>query len=783
MAIGADFSVAVNGDIRYTGSGTNYTVLAFHRWLQDLADDALASGNDLIDITSDTPSNRSTDNIVTLLGSYNVDDTAIEHLYDGSISQANGDTVYSGLEVVGSVETGTELQIIQDHKVLVPYWGTGINADAANNIIMRVMVKTRSGGADIDGKRLRVQARELGDKYAEFSLTAGLGNSTAAVFTSGDLNNATAEATIAGWTSITNVEGFQLIDLTGDGTDEEYYSQWNIGTQTINDTYERTKWISKRATVVDSATEAGTNYVVDNATITGQGQEFTARAFAEKLVSCTFSLKIGGGTPTGNMVAELYDSDDLGTAAPVGGVLATSGPVDSNRLTATYADVLFNFNDNVTLTASQAYFIVIRHADGDAVNFVHAEGNAAGAHAGNLATDTAGWAGVAAADLDFAVKACPIQHSIAGELFRGITHEIVYDTEATGPFVEDEILFWGSAITYDTLVSTFTVGEYVKFENAGTVVNGGKVLKDTGTVLTVALENITQNLLDNDVITGLSSGATAAINVTITDDDKAGGEGILLALDDNGTAGDFYIQLISGAAPVDNLSIEGRTSGATSLVNVTVTSRTISPEFVGASTGSNIIGAYGIGFEAADVGASDQFFDLTNTLRVPPNNVTFTVTGLVSAEDRVLVGPRTGSVLDKAQDTLSVTLNGAGETAVVMTTAIPSDTPSSGDIRIQLDTGVYREQAYTSFTGSTYTIASTDYSGANTATAGNNVFISYIDLLATASTASYTAVYSTDRNLFVRVRDGGATPIKTFESPATFGSSNASIAAIRQSDA
>lgn len=45
MAIGADFSIAANGDIRYTGTGTNYTVIAFHRWLGDLMDDAAAAGH------------------------------------------------------------------------------------------------------------------------------------------------------------------------------------------------------------------------------------------------------------------------------------------------------------------------------------------------------------------------------------------------------------------------------------------------------------------------------------------------------------------------------------------------------------------------------------------------------------------------------------------------------------------------------------------------------------------------------------------------------------------
>jgi hypothetical protein len=320
------------------------------------------------------------------------------------------------------------------------------------------------------------------------------------------------------------------------------------------------------------------------------------------------------------------------------------------------------------------------------------------------------------------------------------------------------------------------------------VINGGKVLRDTGTILTIALENITGNLLDNDDITGLSSGATAKINVTITDSDKDGGEGILLALDDDGTTGTMWIQRFSGKPPVDNLEIRGRTSGATALVNGSVTSRTIPAHFLGESTGTNLTGAYGIGFDPNDVGAQDKFFDLTNTQRVPPNNVTFTVTGLVSGEDRVLVGPRAAGILQKNQFALNTTMSSPTQTSCVITTSIPTDTPANGQgsnnsrLRIELDTGIYRRQDYVSYTGSTFTIPSTDYSGANQATAGNDVFVAYIDVLADAASEAFTAVYSADRDLLVRVRDGGGTPIKTFETNATFGSASTSVAAIRTPD-
>jgi hypothetical protein len=69
------------------------------------------------------------------------------------------------------------------------------------------------------------------------------------------------------------------------------------------------------------------------------------------------------------------------------------------------------------------------------------------------------------------------------------------------------------------------------------------------------------------------------------------------------------------------------------------------------------------------------------------------------------------------------------------------------------------------------------------ATSGNFVWISYIDRLANAGSASYSATYVSDRSLFVRVRDGGGSPIKTFETAATFGAGGGSATVIRTPDA
>jgi len=554
MTIESDFSVSTNGNIRYIGSGsTYYTVLELHRYLQNLADNASTSGDDLLDITSGESSDRSTDNIITLISPYNIDYDAAEQLYDGSITQTAGAEIFSGLVVVGAVETGTELIIIQDDVVITSWWATGINADAANNILLRTLIQTRTGGADVDGKRIRVMARELGDTYAEFGVTMGLGNSTAAIFTSPDLNNTTEQAVIATWTGITNVEGYQTIDLNNGNGPQPYYSQWNKDIYTINQLYERTKWIQRR-----------------------------------------------------------------GTAETI--------------------------------------------------------------------------------------------HGISAAGFRGISHEFAYDNELIGEPAEDEEFAWGT-------------------------------------------------------------GATAGI-------------GLLLALKDDGDTGTMWIQLLSGVAPTDGMTLTGGTSTATVDVAGTVTGRTVNPEFLGQSTGSAIIGAFGIGIESADLTVTDKIFDLFNVQQSPPNNQTFTISGLVNAEDRIIVAQNDGSdEIDYDQLTLATSLNSSGQVAVIVTTAIPNDTPPTGTIRVQLNTGVYRYIEYTSWTGSTFTTASTDWTAPLDATQPRNVFISYIDKIASGTTATFTAVYSTDRSLVVKVRDGGGTPIKPFKTPSTFNAGGGGVTAIRTSDA
>jgi hypothetical protein len=613
----ADWSITRNGgalDLRYigadhTGAATYATTIEVHRGLQALADDEQDTGDDELSIIDKTPSDRGgADTNISLLNGCNIDDASSQHIYDGSITQANGATIYDGIQVFGN---SSIIQVIQNGaRIDDDFWNypnhKAATSDAASSTTHRFLIKVRDNGVDIDGRRLLGTQRELGTTYTEFFIGGGTnrGNNVLALTANPDNNNQTAGATIASWDSITNVtEGYNLINIGG--TNYPFYSEWNIGSQSKNDFYERAKWIQTR--------------VGD----------------------------IGGGNDTRDVDQNIY--------------------------------------------------------------------------------------------------------GLPGDIFRGITHSVEIDSP-TGTFIEPERVTWGTAV--DITAGSFVIGNTYVIRTTGTTdfTTIGAADSSPGTIFTA---------------TGIGTGTGTAETIT--------GWGQLLAIDSTTAGTECWIQLLAGVAPANNQSIEGITSGATCLVNITVTSQTIQLPFIGSSTGAAILGAFGSGIESADLGQNDRPIDLTGTTRTPPNNVTYTVNNTVSG-DYVIAAINNGGDFNFSQYSTNATYNSAGITSIVVTTPIATDIPSpSGTLRIQLDSGSYKRVPYTSFTGSTFTIPSTDFSGVNAATAGNNLFVTYIDRVATGNPETVTYVYNTDRTLFLRVRNANpGVEIKTFETTALVGSGGGS---------
>lgn len=285
-------------------------------------------------------------------------------------------------------------------------------------------------------------------------------------------------------------------------------------------------------------------------------------------------------------------------------------------------------------------------------------------------------------------------------------------------------------------------------------------------------------------LTDLTTGAWVEPEVLSWGSGATAGTGQLLAIDNviSGSATILYMQLLSGVVPNGN-TITGATNSATATAG-TVTAQLVALPFVGASTGAAIIGAFGLGIGADDLAVADSVTALDNVARNPPNNVTFTVNGLVATEDYVLVGPEAAGVLDLAQLGQNATVN-TTVTSLVMDSVIPIDTPNSGQIRVLRDSGKYTKIDYSGYSGSTFTITSTNFS-TDPVTLGANVFVAYIDEVNAAGTSlSFTTVFNANRTLVIRRRygaSGGGGPTVPAETTAVLGSGGGSTTPARVSD-
>jgi hypothetical protein len=695
----------IGDDHTLSGGSPSYaTVIQFHRWIQEFADQEAfdAGGVDTDDVEMDiidiNPTTRSTDNIIQFVNGYTVTAVEIEHLYDGTIIQGTGITEERWDGIVNFGNATAHLQVLQDSAIIADdFWNYGheagsetgggsatimtdstlgatvdefigytiinvtdgsrgiitdndattvtvaelyggtldtwttadvhhiaipLNPDAGQGISSRWMLKTRDEGVDIDRRRLIGTSRRYGNTFSEFKINGtSQGNNVFALADAGDLNNTTSWATIDALADITNTEGLRLLDIAGDGSaNEEYYSEWTRGANTINIFYEYMKMS-------------------------------TADATAE------------------------------------------------------------------TLQAE------------------------------------------------------------SGELHRGPTHSFPYDLETGVPVTTTNVKH-----VYGTMVNTgvvtsgpFVVGEVVR--ETGSDLWRGRVL-GVDTVGTSLIVDIRVGTVGNaEAMIGDTSGATASTSSAPTglEIQNSAGECKVLALDDDGATGNFYVQTIKGVGTLDNTRVYEQAEHTKYYeCSADATERAISTPFVGVSTGSALIGAYGLGMLATDTTSAETFFQLSDPTPItPPNTVTFVASGFLSG-DYVLCTEDNAGDINLGQMTLATDLTGAAETLVVVV-SIPTDTPLNaggtlGGIRIQRNTGLYSLHRYTSFDqgSDTFTIPASDFAtaddpGNGNATGAKNVFVSYIDLVTASSSEQFSYVYGAgDRTHFLRVRNGD-TPIKTAE--------------------
>jgi len=376
--------------------------------------------------------------------------------------------------------------------------------------------------------------------------------------------------------------------------------------------------------------------------------------------------------------------------------------------------------------------------------------------------------------------------------FDGLNLNFPYDGESGGPFTEDEIVAWGTVMTYDSQTVNLQAGEVVDFSGG----SSGRILymKDNGTT-GILVFDMGGNALPApaETMTGLTSAGDGTLATVGTN--TAAGTGTLVALNDAGATGNLYLSRLTGVLPVNNSEVYGKTSNATCLVNGTPATRTVNNQFIGVYTGSNYQTNYGLAIDPSDAIVGDKFPNLLGNVIEPPDSRQGVVTGL-KLGDTVTVYPWDGSSLDingneepnYNEMLLAVALVAGGTTVVnVGTGNIPKNTPASGYLRIERNSdGNVDLVEYASHDGDDeFTLVGTAPSAASI---GNDVMRAFLDkeMIADGS-ASFTAVKDgavstpcaiTVKNGYTPAKNG---PIKVFKTNATFG--GFSVGAVRTTDA
>ncbi len=722
--------IAYTGDA-HTGANPSYaTVIEFHRWLQGLADDAVATpaSSDQLDVTNIDPSRRSTDNIITLINGYTITQATSEHLYDGSVIQGtSGSDIWDGIVNFGN--KGVLIQLHQNGSVVSDDWWNYSLGGSATSAASATVVTDSNLSAALSNRGLGADSL-IG--YTLYNVTDG----SHGIITT----NATGTITVGGGLFGGTANTFAVSDVYKVG----------IGVNKSTTAGISHRWMQKvRTTAADidlrkllginrrfgytygefsiNGTSRGNNVLAlsDSADLNNTTSETTVSGWADVCIDRTDSTANASGTNNiGQAVLNVTDGTQFAD-----GDFIMIGTDNSEYKINSIATNALTLNRNLVVAASASedvYKLNIGYksidVDNNAVNENYYAVWDRGAKTINQFYEYCKY--------QTADGSTEQVYGLNGELFRGVTHEMVVDTPV-GNFDAVEAVSWGT-------------------------------------------------------------GATA-------------GTGQMLAINSETAGTKMWIQLLTGVAPADELVITGANSGATVTVEeavTAVTDRSVSKPFVGASTGSALIGSYGLALQTADLSSADKVTDLTNTTIFPPNNVTNIVGGLTnvaSEEDRVLVGPWDGVTTDvngdpaitKTQLSLDATLSSDNITQVNITESIPSDTPPSGHIRVTDNNGFERRLHYNNWENGTpnrfYNIDTTDgnedFASVN-ATAANDVWIAYIDYLYDGTTATdrFTSVQSGSRNLVVIVRNGTAAPIKQFISAWTQTSSNQTINAIRTTD-
>jgi hypothetical protein len=818
----------ITGNIRYAGNDHNgtspsyATVIQLHRWLGQLADDQAPNDtSDKMYIPIPKASDRSTDNIITLVNGFNIDAIAAQHLYDGTISQNSGDDVWDGIVNFGNANV--QIQIIQNGiKVVDDFWNYNYGGAATGG----------SGTTLID----------TGSPFA------------------GDLAN------LVGYTVMNSTDDARGIVSVATDADTvtfpagELYGSGTLDFAAVDD------YLIGYPLNPDSGQGISHRFLIK---VRENGADIDGRRLIGicRRPGNTFSWFPINGTSRGNNVLALSDSSDLNYDTANQTVMGGSwdGEFSGEDQGFQQQDVDANLTDEdyfgeLTWSGDHDVNDLYMRAMGETCDFgdytVHGlDGEVMrGVTHSFLYDNEAGTPSIS--DYDMMSFGMLVTHDTPTGAF--VVGEVIVDQDPTGAVAPS---FWATIVSIDVgtsmvvRVDSGSLGNTTQFWGVTSGADADTTLdpdeaETGGGLLHVLAHDVPNDTMYVQILTGTIPADGRTLYYCSTDEAAADHTDMV---DLNGTATDYTIPKTT--------------------------------PYIGVSTGTALLGAHGIGVLKTKLQATDSVLPLGESTPIsPPLTITNTYSGLDTTNDQILVTPTDGITIDINGDppvgcamfTILTALSGAGEVSVVVqedldegTSKIDNFLPTSGYISIVNDEGTVVDHVYSGYVGATdtFTITSYDFSGSGAndsvsvgnyafvyqmhietaaldggtvtqaevnaivgstpdsgtiriinddgfhirhpyssyvdatdiftitsavfnggsgltqqAGIGSGAYVSYIDKAAASASEVFAAVYDNDLNLCVVVRDGDGSPIKEDKKRHTFTNSNASHGVTRTSD-
>ena len=776
-----------------TGTASYYTAIEFHRWIQGLADDPTSSGDDEMDSTDVLPSTRATDNFITLINGYSVTDAFIEHLYDGSLVWNGGDDIADGFVNFGNV--GVMIQIQQNGAILTDdFWN--FNVGGADDTSSGAAFMTDSGESWTTNEWVGYVIENTTDG-SHALITANTSNTITGTLRGGTNNN---------WDSGDNYLISQGLNRdVGQGISHRFCLKTRTGgtdidsrivlgqNRTLGRTYGefRVNGTARGNNVLALSDAADLNNTSTFATLDAISDAYITRT--------TSSATVSGVNAAGQNILNVSDGGQFTD----GDFIMTAVDNHEYKITSISVNALtLNRNlVNATSGSEAIYDLAIGFAQLDVNNDSTDEDYYAewdrGGNAINLFWEYNKY--LSADYTDHYIYGLP------GDVFRGITHEFSADAR-TGTFDAVEDVSW-------------TAG------TGGSAGTGQMLAIDSPTAGTAMWVQLLTGGApgDNAVVTGGNSGATFTLDAAATDRSSllkqpfigdstgssiVGSYGYTLETTDLGPNDRVFDLTNTQIIPPNNvtgtvkgLDITGGEEDHVSVMQYFGTSDANGDPARGKYRWTLAVELNAANETVVDIGEDATGQPSTGYIQVVDNagatrrlaytgtsGNTFTgITGAVSGdEDFDVTAAAVGNEVFQAEYMLDTALTTDNITSVVIDGTIDSDTPTSGPLRVQDDDGRLRLLNYSSRTGSTFTVDTTngeeDFASTN-ASLGSQVIIGYLDQVSVTEDEEFSYIYgSGDKQFVASVRNGGTSPIKEYIATFTIGTNGGETTAIRTTD-